>query len=79
MSHTKGTAKILDELQQQLADYQEGCEGLKLAIQDLRQQREVLLKACKGLLGAMPPALQKKWPNNVERAKQAIAKAEEIK
>lgn len=35
-----------------------------------------LLNACVGLLGAMPPALQKKWPNNIKRAQKAIAKAE---
>lgn len=37
-----------------------------------------LLNACVGLLGAMPPALQKKWPNNVRRAQEAIAKVEKF-
>lgn len=32
-----------------------------------------LLKMCQALLGAMPPALQKKWPNIVRRAKKLIA------
>jgi hypothetical protein len=45
-----------DELKQGLADYKEGCEGLKLSVLDLRQerdklqqQRDDLLVACKAL------------------------------
>lgn len=52
-------------------------QGAKL--EQVTKQRDDLLAACKGLLGAMPPALQKKWPNNVRRAKAAIAKAKENK
>jgi hypothetical protein len=36
-----------DDLTEKLADYKEGCEGLKLSVGDLRQQRDDLLAACK--------------------------------
>lgn len=37
-------------LKQQLEDYKEGCKGLKLSIQDIKQQRDDLLEACKEAL-----------------------------
>lgn len=47
--------------------------------ESLEKQRDALLVMCTGLLGAMPPALQKKWPNIVKGAKAAIAKAQPSK
>jgi len=73
-----------DDLMEKLADYKEGCEGLKLSVQDFRQQRDDLLGACEIILkwlqkapikelGALEYVMEWTFPQNILLA--AIAKA----
>jgi len=50
IKHTKECWNSHDALTQELADYKEGCEGLKLTALDFKQQRDALLVACKIML-----------------------------
>ncbi len=60
---------IVSELQQELLDYKAGCEGLKLAIQDIRPYADCYKRICEHL------GIEKDVLGYIEKLKQQIVKA----
>ena len=74
----KTMERVIDEnnsLQQQLADYKEGCEGLKMSVGDLRDERDSLEQRLAAARAAVEKADTQWEPHNCRDVHPAYFKA----
>ena len=66
---------LIDDLIQQLADYKEGCEGLKMSVGDLRDERDSLEQRLAAARAAVEKADTQWEPHNCRDVHPAYFKA----